>query len=298
MADISIAVYGRSSRVQIQAPPGGNLSLTAGAEALHIVESLNAIRGVATVFDTSFTTAQGFITNYEQLTSPDSGTSGFNGLQTGVGNHGSWVAGGGSKDIITPDANRSGGAGGRGFRHWRSDGFDINGGGMSIAASGGPYSELWVRFYMRHQSGFAWSGGAPQFEKDQYWNTGAINQVGEFNYGYNGGGWGFRTYADVRNNIASSMTWSDLQGGSTSDGLFHCHEYHIKMDTNGSNGEGHIWIDDVLVLTVLDVDWGTGGAVWSEFILGDNQNDPANGGDRYTDYDDLAISAVGRIGLL
>jgi hypothetical protein len=47
----------------------------------------------------------------------------------------------------------------------------------------------------------------------------------------------------------------------------------------------------------LNVAWGTTGG-WQNAEIGDNQNQPANGTDMYTDYDDFALSNVARVGCL
>jgi hypothetical protein len=92
----------------------------------------------------------------------------------------------------------------------------------------------------------------------------------------------------------SSITWNDINGGSVGDGRWHCYEYFVQSDTNGSNGIGKIWVDNVQVFDANNLSWHNGS--WSYFVLGSNQETPTNGKDSYTDYDDLAVSTSGRIG--
>jgi hypothetical protein len=71
--------------------------------------------------------------------------------------YGGWAPSGHpAGDQITLAANNPAGGGGRGFRHWRGDGVNVNGGGISINFPGS-YSEMWMRFYMRYQAGFQFS---------------------------------------------------------------------------------------------------------------------------------------------
>src|SRR6186997_114660 len=55
------------------------------------------------------------------------------GAGDGLVGHGAWTTPGHrSGDEITAAANYPSGAGGKGFRHWRCDGFDCNGGGIKL----------------------------------------------------------------------------------------------------------------------------------------------------------------------
>jgi hypothetical protein len=207
----------------------------------------------------------------------------------GVGPHGDWVSSNGNGDQILTAANYSGGGGGKGFRHFRGDGANNGGGGLNITLPS-PVTEMWVRFYMRYQSGFAWTpAGQPVYTKDHYWSVGGNYLI----YGIQGGhSWGL-TYIGSSNH-SSSLTWAASQGGNTGDGQWHYHEYHAKQ--NGANGVLEIWIDGVQVLNDTGVNLGS--SPWSRFALGENQETVtgAGGSDYFTDYDDIAISTTGRIG--
>ena len=104
-------------------------------------------------------------------------------------------------------------------------------------------------------------------------------------------GFGTTQFYPVSRNIDGSPGWLSSERGATGDGIFHVYEIHMKRDTNGSNGVWEAWIDGNRSVSATDVNWG--GASFSWFVLGDNQYNPSNGGDRYTDYDDVAVSATG-----
>lgn len=78
------------------------------------------------------------------------------------------------------------------------------------------------------------------------------------------------------------------------DGESHSYEYHVKQD--GTDGIVEVWVDGVQYLSETGVDLGC--VPWSYFALGSNQNEVIGAGatDYYTDYDDIAMSTVGRIG--
>ena len=213
----------------------------------------------------------------------------------GIAGLGGWTTSAGDRDQITATANNPAGGGGKGFRHWRGDGQNNNGGGLQIELPA-PATEVWVRFYMRYQSGFKWANNEPQYTKDHYWN---IGQNGQFTFGFSSGAVYLHTYRGTVTNMRSSQTWSSIMGGSAGDGKFHCYEYHVRMDTNGANGIAEIWYEGTKVLSLNNVNWNDGGgARWSYFGLGENQYNPTNGGSMYTDYDDIAVSTTGYIGPL
>lgn len=189
--------------------------------------------------------------------------------------------------IITA-ANRSAGPGGRGFRHIRADGVNAYGGGFKIEW-GGFEPELWFRYYMRYMSGFTWS--LLSYTKEFYWNTGSQTGASEFEMGWQNGTFGIHVASPGR-----YLGHGQAIGTLTSDGNWHCYEAHFKMDTNGSNGVAEFWIDDVPGNTYADVDFGGNGAGWEVIFVGHNGSSPANGFDGWVDFDDLALSRVGRIG--
>lgn len=200
-----------------------------------------------------------------------------------IRHHGDWTARG-QADEITPAANNPAGGGGNGFRHYRGIGTNVTGGGIKITMPK-PLTEMWVRQCMRWSPGFAWRGGSPSYTKDHYWNVGGSNFL---IFGHQGGAWGLHT-AHGSTNIPSSVDWSDTQGGAVGSGKWNCFEYHVKQ--NGANGVVEMWVDGKLALTRTV---NLGSTPWSYLAIGENQSDVSVGG--YTDYDDFAVSATGRIG--
>lgn len=228
----------------------------------------------ACLFETSFTTAQGWTSDTQQF-----GTgcgSGFSGIQPGVGNNGAWTTASGSCDEVTTAANYPGGAGGRGFRHYRGNGSDNNGGGMMITLPTG-MTEVWYSLRIRFSSGFQWVGGTPHYTKDLYWHTSSGYLVA----GHQGGGWGF----DVggHDNYGGTENWTTLYSSGTADGLWHCLDFYHNI----ANSTARVWVDGVKVLDKSGVNY-TGFSTFTHFQLGENQA-IVNGGDYYTDYDDLRI---------
>jgi hypothetical protein len=206
----------------------------------------------------------------------------------GIAGSGDWITVAGSKDQIIAAANNPSGSGGKGFRHWRGDGSNNTGGGLTITVPA-PVTEMWVRLYMRYSLGFAWNGGSPIYTKDNYWGSCGGGCV---IFGIQGNGsWGVNYNGSV--NYSSSRTWAQSQGGNTGDGQWHLYEYHLKQ--NGSAATVEIWVDGAQYLSEMNADLGS--TPWSSFKLGENQATVTGcTPDCYTDYDDIAISTVGRIG--
>jgi hypothetical protein len=201
--------------------------------------------------------------------------------------YGSWVTSGHpSGDQITLAANNPAGSGGRGFRHWRADGTNGNGGGMSIHPPAS-FTEFWMRFYMRYQAGFQWS--LLNYTKDLYVHSGSIYTLGF----HNSNNFGV-SIISPSTNVFGSYGWQSTMGSAVSDGQFHCFETHLKT---GTVGIAESWIDGNLVESNLAVNWGAT-TPWQDIEVGDNQASPNNGTEMYTDYDDFAISVSGRIGCL
>jgi hypothetical protein len=234
---------------------------------------------MATIFSYSFDT-----TAKNQL---DSGnTADPDAARSDVGRSLDNTTSGGNGWDVFASANNPGGVGGLGYRHYRGDGQNNNSGGIKIILPSSE-SEIWVRFYMRFQLGFAWASGTPGYTKDHYWE--------DIIFGHQGGGWGIHLL-NGSVNVPGSIDWQDTQGGATGDGEWHCYEYHVKAGTAG-NSLIEVWVDNVqsLSTTAHNVVASMG-----EFKLGENQfdvNDPG-GNDFYTDYDDIVISDSGRVGPL
>ena len=240
----------------------------------------DGVPNVPKVFETTFDDAN-FPTirapgiHWDQLVDPATDAA-IGQVGDGIREHGHWTSNGIGDQILVA-ANFPGGGGGKGFRHWRGIGSNVTGGGLTITLPA-PVTEMWVRLYMRFSDGFAWTTPDPNYTKDMYWNVGGAFLI----FGHQGGGWGLHS-SDGSQNIPSSSGWAN-----TPPGQWHLFEYHVKQD----GGVVEVWVNGQQVLSRSGVSLGN--ATWDFFALGENQCCVATGG--YTDYDDIAISIVGRIG--
>src|SRR5688572_26473950 len=146
----------------------------------------------------------------------------------GVEGSGGWTTLTGSLDQITIAANNPAGGGGRGFRHWVGDG--ENNGGGSIRIKWTPVFEMWFRYYIRFQSGFAWDPSTI-FMKTIYCN---IDMPGQFYCGLHEGVIGGHVNTRLFEAHQSTVTWGQWQGSAVGDGNFHARELHAKMNTTGA----------------------------------------------------------------
>jgi hypothetical protein len=206
----------------------------------------------------------------------------------GIGRAGDWTAAG-QGDQITASANNPLGTG-RGLRHYRAVGTNSQGGGITISFPS--TTQLWVRWYARYSSGFSWRNGSPTYTKDLYFHAG---EPGSIIAGFSNGSFYMHSTAGSQN-LTSSRSWSQINGGSVGDGRFHCYEMYVKIDTNGSNGISKLWVDGQLVSDRSGLNLGTRGP-FNSFALGENQSEVTSSG-AYTDFDDVAISLTGYIGPL
>ncbi len=205
--------------------------------------------------------------------------------------YGGWTCNGQGAQI-TSAANYSGGGGGLGLRRFEGDGDNVVSGSTQIYFAA--QNEIWVRWYMRYQSGFKW--GAPaglDYDKVLYFDNSVVaefhswNSVNIFttqgNHDSSGGGW----------DTVMANGGNDGAGHKTSDGQWHYYEVHLKRETSGSNGVGEFWVDGVKYLSNSSITYGT---TFSYVIFGVNENSPSNGGCRYVDYDDIVVATTGPIG--
>jgi len=206
-------------------------------------------------------------------------------------------------DGIIAAANYPGGGGGKGFRHWRGNGKFLGdndlGGSMTIKL-GTSVGEFWLRMYMRYQLGFTF--GQPTVSDPGYTKDLRGDGADGWIFGIQGGhSWGILTNAS--GNITSSKSWQSTMGGMKGDGQWHCYEFHWQ---NGTNSHIEMWVDNIKALDRIVT---TSADTTGNIIIGLNQNavgdsngvSVTTGGtptDWYTDYDDIAISATGRIGCL
>ena len=200
---------------------------------------------------------------------------------------GDWFVSG-YPDEITSAANNPSGAGGKGYRHYRLEGRDRNGGGLIVRLPQ-PEPEVWWRIFVPWEAGFAWVGGRPQYAKDVWWNIyeNTTSVISGFDYGR------LRVYVSGSGGIdlKATGTFSSMNGGPTGDGQWHLIEGHYRTDTNGQNGIVELWLDGQQEIGRNDINFG--GALFSVVGIGSNQNEVAPGSGHYTDYDDLEISTAG-----
>ena len=192
---------------------------------------------------------------------------------------------------FTQSANYPGGGGGKGQRHWEGDGTNIQSGGTVLYFKA-PQKELWIRWYMRYEKGFKWS--TLSYDKWLYINTGAQSKdvIPEF-HGSNGISLIAQGTPDYYQVSTNNRGWQSIYG-SQSDGSWFCVELHIKMDTNGKDGIGRLWLNGELIASNTAVNWSGGNTTarqgWIRFIIGSNQKSPSNGRPMYLDFDDFYIT--------
>jgi hypothetical protein len=231
--------------------------------------------------------------------SSDGQNPGCDGLWAGGG----WTCDNGDGTVreeqITALANYPGGAGGKGQRHWLGDGVNNTSGGV-WASFPAPQSELWVRWYMRYEHGFEWNPYLMN-QKILYFDPTAFprliveyygqDRVQVFSYassqGYpsaEGTGW----------NAIMASGATDARGNKTSDGRWHLWEFHVRIDTNGTDGVVELWIDNNTVIDVTNANLAA--ASLGGLLIGSNGFTPGSGRCLAVDYDDLAIRTTGPIG--
>jgi len=195
---------------------------------------------------------------------------------------------------ITISANNPDGDGGKGQLHPYCDGGTNNGGGTIIAFST-PQPEIWVRTYIKYESGFAFENDSPQTKIFYVYRERGQSEVvipkwestDTFLLG---------SSSDVVS--FPGRGWETLNGGSVGDGEWHYLEFHIKADTDGTDGVAEMWLDDLPVQAATNVDFGMAGyAGWIDMTIGSNTLTVIDG-PWMSYYDDIAISNTGYIGPL
>ena len=205
---------------------------------------------------------------------------------------------------ITDAANNFAGSG-RGARFSVCDGTNSNSGTIGIIfPSNQP--EFWIRHYTRWEEGFAWSTFT--YDKQLYiWTdfgtgprTPAIITGFHNNARRNmaavvwGSGTNPITYTCNNYQLMTNFVfgWNDIMGGDTSSGEWHSFEYYFKLDDDGTNGIGRIWVDGVLRGEQTNINWSCGlynyMTGWRHIHFESNQASPI-GGPYYVDYDDMVI---------
>jgi hypothetical protein len=206
----------------------------------------------------------------------------------GLSKSGAWTTKSGHYEQITADANYPDGAGGKGQRHWIGDGQNNCSGSVKVNFNT-PQPELWIRYYIRYQTGFKWASLG--YQKLLYFDNGTLVEPH---------GWDSLNIYKGTNHLSDHGWWDTMYkygpidpatGHRISDGSWHCMEWHLRV----SDGLGEAWTDGVKYLSVSGIDYGSD---FTGFKFPENENNPNNGQDMYMDLDDLAISNTGPIGPL
>lgn len=238
--------------------------------------------------------------------------AGYAGIQSGVAEGGDDLVDGNCTGIISA-ANHAAGRGGLGERFWFGDTLNevsgavvINFTDTSLAANACASSPctLWMRWYVRYASGMAIASSSGH--KTVYFSGSRCAGGGGcyWLFGSPGGAEASRvTRAGV--NFLSDDTptqgFDDVIGGgsNSSDGLWHCFEYQMTMESDGTATDGiaRWWVDDTLIFDNDALDWNTAGTGWSGFELPQNGIfTPGSGTNDPIDYDDIALSVTQRVG--
>ena len=205
------------------------------------------------------------------------------------------------EEQITSEANHAFGGGGKGQRHWIGDVPTTviypnkNSGGLSIEFTPAQ-PDLWVRWYMRYQTGFKWN----YILEDKIIYFDVLSKQTSVIVAWEGDKSKILAQSAGSQTFKSSGAnkgWTGTMGKADSDGLWHFYEVHLKMDTNGTNGAAEMWIDGVQTISATGVNWGTHPG-WTYILFGSNNRYANNGGCRAVDFDDIAINNTGYIGPL
>ncbi len=214
---------------------------------------------------------------------------------------------------ITSGANYPGGGGEKGARFWVGKGHNVNTGKLSIEFVSAQ-TELYIRWYMRHQSGFDWQDDSPcsegcdptcflHFDKTLYirGNASYFDTLLVFHNGYSL----MAIYAGSAGGYYNSTNfgWQDVYGGIVSDGSWHWYELHLKMDTTSTpyDGIAQLWVDGILRINSSTANFSNDNTTarlgWLWFDFENNQSCVLTTlTSAYVDYDDIAIQTTGPIG--
>lgn len=221
----------------------------------------------------------------------------------------------GSHNTLNINGNNPRGESGKSFQYWSEPCFSSSGSWGSDGLLGvafAPQKEIYVRYWMRFQPDWIWLvGGESPMQKflhlshyeskngAELWNyhDGIQNkprftpQFAKF------GGGTYRIQLDLphspltaaRDNSASfsvdvefgasRQDWTD--SGAPGDGLWHCYEYYVKLNSTGGAADGisRAWYDGNLVAERMNVIWVPAGDnpsnwQWNHAWLGGNSSNP------------------------
>lgn len=254
--------------------------------------------GVTCIFETSFTSAQGWTT--DRVHDFGCGGAGLDGVQTGIKQENDEAAIEGHCEEVVSAANYSGGAGGRGQRHWIDDGA-VNASGFLLydwTDLTTRKTEVWIRYFIRTNAGI----GLTVDHRPNYFNGSNCQSGGGSCYFlFESPTGGLRVTVDGGNfaNTLADYDWNTLFSGNKGDGNWHCYEFHAKSETaSGTSltGVGEWWIDGTLRYQNTAIDWNNFGDGFGGIVIPESGNFNTTGGTAYPmDIDDIAVSATSRI---
>jgi hypothetical protein len=196
---------------------------------------------------------------------------------------------------ITTLANYSDGAGGRGQRHYLGTANDSESEGCVLYFTSG-VRELWVRWYMRFESGLQFNNGSGF--KVLYFKKPGGSNLGFLIFGNGGNEILYSAQTGDGQNYGTSGKYDlrNLFSGSTiSDGAWHCFEIHLKSETTISpaNGVFDFWVDGVSRIHYTNINHGiwSGGTYIGGLSIGDNAHGVLTQ-ERYIDFDDFMVQST------
>ena len=223
-------------------------------------------------------------------------------------------------DKIITGASRTGAAGDRGYRREYGTGTNAQGGDLYYTIPGGPYRELWMKWWQRYAadlrptSAGGVGNGAWTYNKDMAFNNDNNPNDCRIEIGQSQGAvgsyfgcWGVALTDSASRHLETNLlppwpnclTWNMQQGGDVGSGLFNEYQIHVKMGDGVDNGVCEMWFNGSYVANHTDVNYSTGMAShtgWRSIRIGNNQSGiGTDSGGKYCDYDDILLSTVGYI---
>lgn len=213
------------------------------------------------------------------------------------------AATGGHRTQITSGANYTSGVGGMGLRNWLNSGSTSL--GVSVAFETGQ-TELWMRFYIRGQSGLSLNSYFKLiYLKNEIGSNSTCFDIGT--YGMSGSavtatpvGAGSYTTWDAGSESVSKWLCNN---NSTFDGSWHYVEFHVKAETVSTapyDGVVEVYVDGTRIINVTNANHGifSGSHTWNSLVINTNTASTAISSDYYYDMDDFVINNTGYIGPL
>src|SRR3990172_7060256 len=151
-------------------------------------------------------------------------------------------------------------------------------------------SEIWVRYYIRYETGFGWT--SRQWTKEVYGHTASPSKYFILGWAFSGNGDFINMGVEAESGINvgdSTLPWNTFAGGSTHDGAWDYVEYHVKTDTGSDNGVVEVWVNGTQYINRdTGITFGAGNFATLDF--GENQNNPnAGAGVLYREYAEMVV---------